>query len=134
MLYEVEGARIAHLSYAYGFNGIPLPEGALWAANQIDPERIAADARAAKAFGAQLVVVSLHWGTECQSDPTAEQQRVAYLLSQEPAIDLMIGHHAHVVQPILHHPVERVLQLLATGGGQGRVAEGLGRGQDLVAL
>ncbi|MGI8939626.1 MAG: CapA family protein [Iamia sp.] len=98
--YEVAGARIAHLSYAYGFNGIPLPEGAPWAANQIDPERIAADARAATAFGAQLVVVSLHWGSEYQSDPSADQEALAGVLGNVAEIDLIVGHHAHVVQPI----------------------------------
>lgn len=98
--YEVAGARIAHLSYSYGFNGIPLPEGAPWAADQIDPERIAVDARAAKAFGAQLVVLSLHWGNEYQSDPSPDQQALALALAHVPEIDLIVGHHAHVVQPI----------------------------------
>ncbi len=98
--YDAGGARVAHLSYAYGFNGIPLPEDAPWAANGIDPVRIAADAQAAAAFGAQLVVVSLHWGDEYQSEPSGFQQEVATILSGVPEIDLVIGHHAHVVQPI----------------------------------
>ncbi len=99
-IYDVEGARIAHLSYAYGFNGYQLPTDAPWAANLIDVERIAADARAARTAGAQLVVVSLHWGTEYRSDPDPAQEDVAARLAAVPEVDLVIGHHAHVVQPV----------------------------------
>jgi poly-gamma-glutamate synthesis protein (capsule biosynthesis protein) len=99
-LYEVDGAQVAHLSYAYGFNGYRLPADAPFAANQIDVGRIAADAAAARQRGADLVVVSLHWGTEYRHEPDAYQRDVAGRLLPSPDIDLVIGHHAHVVQPI----------------------------------
>lgn len=99
-IYDVDGARIAHLSYAYGFNGYQLPADAPWAANLIDVDRIAADARAARAAGAQLVVVSVHWGTEYRSDPDDAQDDVAAGIAAIPEVDLVIGHHAHVVQPV----------------------------------
>lgn len=99
-LYDVAGARIAHLSYSYGFNGYPLPPDAPWAADLIDPARIEADAAAARAAGAQLVVVSVHWGTEYQSDPDGAQQELAGRLAFMADVDLVIGHHAHVVQPV----------------------------------
>jgi poly-gamma-glutamate synthesis protein (capsule biosynthesis protein) len=98
--YEVRGIRIAHLSYAYGFNGLPLPAEAPWAANQIDVARIRADAARARSEGAALVVVSLHWGAEYQHEPSAEQEAVAAELLPSEDIDLVIGHHAHVVQPV----------------------------------
>ena len=91
---------LAHLSYAYGFNGYRLPADAPWAANQIDPDRIRADAAAARAAGAELVVVSLHWGTEYQHQPDAFQRSTAEAILPDSEIDLIIGHHAHVVQPI----------------------------------
>ena len=99
-IYSVKGVKVANLSYAYGFNGYRLPAGAPWAANQIDPNRILADARRAAAAGAQLVVVSLHWGTENVHAPNAEQRTLAPVLTASPDIDVLIGHHAHVVQPI----------------------------------
>jgi Bacterial capsule synthesis protein PGA_cap len=99
-LYDADGVRVAHLSYSYGFNGIPLPPDAPWAANLIDPGRIVTEARAARGVGADLVVVSLHWGTEGQVVPDAQQQAVAPVLAASPDVDLVIGHHAHVVQPI----------------------------------
>ncbi len=98
--YEVRGVQIAHLSYSFGFNGLPLPAGRPWAANLIDPDRIHQDAAKAKSAGAELVVVSLHWGTEYQAGPDGYQESVAAALLPSEDIDLVIGHHAHVVQPI----------------------------------
>jgi Bacterial capsule synthesis protein PGA_cap len=99
-IYDVRGAQVAHLSYSYGFNGIPPPPDAPWAANPIDAPRIVADAAKARAAGADLVVVSLHWGTEGQASPDAQQQALAPMLAASVDIDLLVGHHAHVVQPI----------------------------------
>lgn len=99
-VYDVKGVKVAHLSYAYGFNGYRLPANAPWAANQIDVGRIKMAAAQARAEGADLVVLSVHWGNEYQSDPSQEQRDVAAALLPSPDIDLVIGCHAHVVQPI----------------------------------
>jgi poly-gamma-glutamate synthesis protein (capsule biosynthesis protein) len=99
-LYTVDGAVIAHLSYAYGFNGYEPPADAPWVVDRIDPAVIARDAAAARAAGAHLVVVSLHWGTEYQHEPDAFQRDTAAAVTAIPDVDLVIGHHAHVVQPI----------------------------------
>lgn len=98
--YKVAGAKVAHLSYAYDFNGYQIPDDAPFSANQIDPGRVAADAAKAKVQGADLVVVSVHWGTEYDSAPSAYQRDIAGQLVPLEDIDLVIGHHAHVVQPI----------------------------------
>src|SRR5215218_6204691 len=66
----------------------------------IDVRRIRADARAARARGADMVVVALHWGSEYVHEPTAVQRRLARRLLMGPDIDLLYGHHAHVVQPV----------------------------------
>ncbi len=97
---HVEGVAVAYLSYAYGLNGLTLPADGPWLVNLIDPDRILADAAAARAAGAQFVVVSLQWGNEYQSAPTPEQVDLAHLLLASPAIDLIVGHHVHVVQPV----------------------------------
>ena len=97
---EVHGLRVALLSYTYGLNRGPLPPDRPWLVKTIDPRRILADARAAQAAGAQFVVVLLHWGQEYQSTPTPFQRQVARRLLAAPEIDLIVGHHAHVVQPI----------------------------------
>ncbi|WP_405905245.1 CapA family protein [Streptomyces sp. NBC_00828] len=96
-------AEVAHLAYTYDTNGIPLPQGQPWAVNLIDPDRIVADARAARKAGADVVVVSLHWGTEWQDEPderqlTLSKQLTASRTNGRPDIDLILGTHAHVPQ------------------------------------
>ncbi|MFJ7260093.1 CapA family protein [Streptomyces globosus] len=99
------GATVAQLDYTYGTNGIPLPAGKPWAVNLIDKDRIIADARAARAAGAHVVVLSIHWGSEWQTAPDRQQQELAQALTASrgpdglPDIDLVLGTHNHVPQP-----------------------------------
>lgn len=96
---DVKGVKVAQLSYTYGFNGLSVPAGSPWLANQIDPAAIIAAALRARQAGAEVVILSLHWGTEYQHVPTAQQTALAHQLLTDPAIDLIIGCHAHVTQP-----------------------------------
>ncbi|MCB5181237.1 CapA family protein [Streptomyces antimicrobicus] len=98
------GAKIAQLSYTYGTNGIPLPKDKPWSVNLLDQNRIVADARAARKAGADVVVLSIHWGTEWQTAPDQQQRDLAQALTASrtdglPDIDLIIGTHNHVPQP-----------------------------------
>jgi poly-gamma-glutamate synthesis protein (capsule biosynthesis protein) len=97
-LYDVAGVTVAHLSYAYGLNGLPNPRP--WAVNVIDPEVILDDAAWARHRGAAFVVVSLQWGIEYQVAPTPQQLALAETLTASGDVDLILGTHAHVVQPI----------------------------------
>ncbi|WP_410603838.1 CapA family protein [Amycolatopsis sp. lyj-90] len=99
LIVDVKGVKVAQISFSYGFNGIKVPSGKPWLVNQIDAEDVIAQAKAARKAGAQVVLASLHWGTEYQHDPTAEQRSLAKKLLGDDSIDLIIGHHAHVVQP-----------------------------------
>lgn len=100
-VYDAGGIAIGHLAYAYGFNGLRPPAGKEWLVDPIDPARIVEDATALRGAGAELVVVSLHWGDEYAHGVTTAQQEVAAALAAAPgAVDLVVGHHAHVVQPI----------------------------------
>ncbi|WP_091342563.1 CapA family protein [Micromonospora rhizosphaerae] len=96
---DVAGVKVAQLSYALSFNDIPLPAGQPWAANLITRDAILAAAHRARAAGAEIVILSLHWGTEYQNAPNDDQLDLARQLLASPDIDLIIGHHVHVVQP-----------------------------------
>jgi poly-gamma-glutamate capsule biosynthesis protein CapA/YwtB (metallophosphatase superfamily) len=96
---SVKGVPVAHLSYTFSFNGLRRPAGMPWLANDIDPATVLDEARRARAAGAQIVIVSLHWGTEYSSSADARQVRLAHRLLASPDVDLILGHHAHVVQP-----------------------------------
>ncbi|WP_010475049.1 CapA family protein [Streptomyces somaliensis] len=102
-LLEAGGARVAHLAYTYGTNGIPVPADRPWSVNLIDESRILSDARAAREAGADVVVVSLHWGTEWQTEPDRQQLSLGRSLTASttagrPDVDLILGTHAHVPQ------------------------------------
>jgi hypothetical protein len=97
---EVRGLRVGLLSYTYGLNSGPLPPDRRWLVKTIEPRRIVADAQAARQAGAQFVVVLVHWGQEYQAAPTPSQRELARRLLAAPEVDLILGHHAHLVQPI----------------------------------
>jgi len=67
--------------------------------NFLKPEQAIASAVAAKEAGAELVVLSLHWGREYRTKPQRSHVEMAHKLV-EGGIDLLIGHHPHVLQPI----------------------------------
>jgi poly-gamma-glutamate synthesis protein (capsule biosynthesis protein) len=94
------GVRVGHLAYTFGFNGLTPPAGQSWLANLIDVPEILAAARRTKEAGADIVVLSLHWGTEYDHRASATQRRQAAELLASPDIDLILGAHAHVVQPM----------------------------------
>jgi poly-gamma-glutamate synthesis protein (capsule biosynthesis protein) len=98
-LLGVGGARVAHLSYTFGLNGLPRPAGKAWIANLIDPDAILGEARRARSAGADIVIVSLHWGNEYNHNPSPAQVSLARRLLAAPEIDLILGSHSHVVQP-----------------------------------
>ncbi|MER8014094.1 CapA family protein [Streptomyces griseoluteus] len=91
-------AKVAHLSYAYDTTG---QSGAV---DPADAGRIAAAARAARKAGADVVVLSVNWGSAGQDAPDAGQVTLAKQLTAartggRPDIDLVLGDHAQVPQP-----------------------------------
>jgi poly-gamma-glutamate synthesis protein (capsule biosynthesis protein) len=107
-IYTVKGVQIGHLAYSYTvFNNFgpntqfppeaPWMERMLWPV--LDVEGILADAAAIKARGAEVVVVSMHWGDQYIAQPTADQTRLAEALLTSPDVDLILGDHVHVIQP-----------------------------------
>lgn len=99
-VFDVKGIKITHLSYTYGFNGISAPNGEAWRSALIEPSRIIADAQKARDAGARVVIVSMHWGRESQTDLSDFQLVNSDAITKSGLIDLVIGHHAHVVQKI----------------------------------
>ncbi len=98
LLLNLDGQRIALLGYACPtthpiFANANAP-GAAW----LDLERIAADLGAAKAGGADHVVVQLHWGEEEAGLPRPADVAKARRIIDMGA-DLIIGHHSHCIQP-----------------------------------
>ena len=93
------GVKIGQLAYSFNFNGHEPAAGMSWEANLIDVPTILAAAHRIKQAGADVVVLSMHWGTEYDHMATQQQRDEADRLLASPDIDLILGDHAHVVQP-----------------------------------
>ncbi len=97
-IYDVRGIKVAHLAYTYSTGSVKLPAGKEYMVSIIKPDVIKAAARKAKEAKADVVVLSMHWGTENQHEPNADQQRWATELLGSPDIDLIMGTNTHSVQ------------------------------------
>ncbi|MBI5879183.1 MAG: CapA family protein [Chloroflexi bacterium] len=94
----VNGLRIALLAYD-GLHATIEASGNLAGSQWLTLPRAAADIKQARAAGADIVIVAVHWGVEYQAGASAEQKRSARALAAAGA-DLIIGSHPHVVEPL----------------------------------
>lgn len=95
---EVNGIRIAILNYTYGTNGMTLPDGSVYSVNMLEESQVRADIAKAKAQ-ADFIIVAPHWGTEYMLEPDASQQNWTQIF-YECGVDLVIGTHPHVIEPV----------------------------------
>lgn len=96
--YTKNNIKFAVLNYTYGTNGISLPEGKSWCINMMDKDKITADVNAARQ-NADVVIVFPHWGTENSSSVSDYQKEYVKLFS-DLGVDIVIGTHPHVLQPV----------------------------------
>ncbi|MDE0493815.1 MAG: CapA family protein [Acidimicrobiaceae bacterium] len=99
-LVEAGDATVAHLSYSYGFTNRQLPADEPYLSNLIDEETILDEARRARTEGADFVVLSMHWGANYEAAPDELQTTLGPRILASPDVDLILGHHSHVVQPV----------------------------------
>lgn len=94
---DVNGFKVGLLNYTYGTNGFTVQGDAV--VDYINPDRIAADVDSARSRGAEIVAVCVHWGDEYRLLPNVHQKRLADQLT-EMGVDMIIGGHPHVIQPM----------------------------------
>ncbi|MNH94779.1 Capsule biosynthesis protein CapA [compost metagenome] len=87
----------AFLAYTYGTNGIPVPKAKPFLVNLINVNKIRSDVEKAKKLS-DVIVVSMHWGTEYEPRPNSYQQQLAQQLA-DMGVQIVIGNHPHVLQP-----------------------------------
>ncbi len=101
-----EPVTVAHISLTYdSLNGLPKPPGEPWAvdtfnAESSDADPVIAAAQRARDAGADVVVASIHCCVEYRTSPTDAQRLLAERIAASGLVDLYVGHHAHVPQPI----------------------------------
>lgn len=96
---DVNGIKIAFLSFTYGTNGIPIPTDKSFAVNLIDEDLILKQIKLAKQEEPDLICVSMHWGIEYQTKQNSEQEKWADFLFNN-GVDIILGSHPHVLQPM----------------------------------
>ena len=89
---------IAFLSYCYGTNGLSMPAGYDMIIPYLDEEVITAQTAAAKEQ-ADFVVVSVHWGEDSYQGLTEQQKTFAKIFA-DCGVDVVVGHHPHLIQPM----------------------------------
>ena len=99
LIKDVNGIKIAFLSYTYGTNGIPVPKGKEYCINLIDKELMKEQLQRAKDLNPDLICVSMHWGIEYRTKPNTEQEGLADFLFENGA-DIILGSHPHVLEPM----------------------------------
>lgn len=113
MIKAKDGVKIAFISYSYSdgsvktpaLNGNPLPDDMVNRCNTFtmkdkkgavkDAKRIEKEARKA---GADIVIISMHWGEEYQVHSNEDQQKLAQMLVDGTTCDILVGSHPHVIQ------------------------------------
>lgn len=97
---EKNGIKYTLLAYTYGTNGIKVPEGKEYLVNLYSDEKAKADIEKVR-DKVDLLMVSMHWGTEYKTEPTEEQKREAEYLSSL-GVDIIIGTHPHIIEPVTY--------------------------------
>ena len=97
-IFEKKGFKIAILNYTYGVNGNRIPEDRSYIVDLMDKSQMEKDIQKANEL-ADYVIVCPHWGTEYVFEATDEQKEwTEFFLKQ--GVDLVIGTHPHVIEPV----------------------------------
>ena len=94
---NINGFKVGFLNYTYGTNGI-LPNDGVEVA-LINKEKIHDEIQKTRDAGAEILVVAMHWGIEYVLLENGVQRNLANFLVDE-GVDMIIGGHPHVIQPM----------------------------------
>jgi poly-gamma-glutamate synthesis protein (capsule biosynthesis protein) len=104
---EKNGIKIAFVAYTFSLNGKETPKGKEFLANYIrlnkpdsDISLIRQHVFSARKKGADMVIASLHWSLEFESYPIENVIRMGHRVLEETGADVILGNHAHVIQPL----------------------------------
>lgn len=99
-VYEKNGIKYAFLAYTTVTNGLVRPAGKEYYLNVYNEEQVKKDVESIR-DKVDVVLVSMHWGQEYTLKQVAEQETIAnYLASLN--VDIVIGAHPHVIEPITY--------------------------------
>ena len=97
-IFEKNGITYTMLSYTTQTNGISIPNKENYLVNLYDKETVKEDIKRVR-DKVDVLFVAMHWGTEYTNYPTSEQKEIAKFLASL-GVDVIIGAHPHVVEPV----------------------------------
>lgn len=97
-VYEQNGIKYAFLAYTTTTNGLSTPTGKEYLLNVYSDEQAKIDIDKIK-DKVDVIIVSMHWGEEYVFEPTESEKEIAQYLSSL-GVNLIIGSHPHVIQPV----------------------------------
>ena len=97
-IYEENGIKVAILNYTYSTNGKDSPEDMPFIVNRFVKEDIVSDIQKAEEL-ADFTIVCPHWGKEYSFGINSFQKKWTKVFL-ENGVDLVIGAHPHVIEPI----------------------------------
>lgn len=97
-IYDINGISYTFFSYTTWTNGLETPVGKEYLNNVYSPEKVANDIAKVRDL-ADVIIVAMHWGTEYSLNVSQQQTEIANYLSSL-GVNLIIGAHPHVVEPV----------------------------------
>ena len=98
MIGEKNNITYTMLSYTTSTNGLPVPSGKDYLVNVYDENKVKEDITAIR-DKVDVLIVAMHWGVEYATNPNSNQQEIAKYLA-DLGVDIILGAHPHVLQPI----------------------------------
>jgi len=86
------------LAYTHSLNGIPLPKNYPNLVSMIEKTKMTQEIGGLRPL-CDFLIVSIHWGDEYRLEPGKDQTDMAQFLAEQN-VDLIIGHHPHVLQRV----------------------------------
>lgn len=108
LMIEANDMKIAMLNYTYGTNGLEVNKPLI--INYIDSTIIKSDIKKAKERGADYIICNMHWGLEYKFLPNSYQKTYEAMCYRN-GVDMVIGGHPHVVQPIVRKKINNADKL-----------------------
>lgn len=113
---EINGIRIGMICYTYNtgekadgtvsLNDIPLTAQASGLVNSFDYlnlegfyEKLGRELSQMREDGAEAIMLYIHWGDEYHTKENEKQRKIAQAVC-DMGVDVIVGNHAHVVQPV----------------------------------
>jgi poly-gamma-glutamate synthesis protein (capsule biosynthesis protein) len=95
---KINNITFGFLSYTYGTNDLPLPDDSPYLVALIDTNVMQREIAALRPL-CDYLVVSMHWGEEFRASPNEFQEKLAQFLAEQK-VDLVLGHHPHVLEEV----------------------------------